>query len=128
MMTLRASELARIQAVSTSWLTQTATITRPDGGVTSDGWADATPTTVASGVACRCEPDGKSSSESSAAGGVVASSDRWFVVFPHSIATLKPMDTITVTSVGVFEVQSVTTGRGVNTDVVARCIRKESIA
>ena len=124
-MVLRASELARIRAVSTAWLEQSATITRPDGGVTADGFPDASPATIATGVACRCEPDGKASTESGSAGGVAAA-DRWFVVFPHSVATLKPMDTITVTGVGVFEVASVTSGRGVNTDVVARCIRMEA--
>lgn len=125
-MTLRTSELAAIRATVAEWLPQTATVTRPDGGKTTDGWQDASPTAVATGVACRCEPDGKAGSESGTASGVSASSDRWFIVFAHNVATLKPMDTITVTSVGVFEVQSITSGRGVNTDVVARCIRIEA--
>jgi hypothetical protein len=125
-MPLRASELASIRAVNAEWLNQTASsITRPDGGQTDDGWPDASPTTVASNVACRCEPDGKTGTERTAGAGVAAG-DRWLVIFGHDVATLKPMDTITVTSVGVFEVQNVTSGRGVNTDVVARCVRLEA--
>ena len=122
-MVLRSGELSRIRAVSTAWLQQSATITRPDGGQTTDGFPDASPTTVASGVACRCEPDSQGG-ERGAASGVIAG-DRWRIIFAHSIAALKPMDTITVTGVGVFEVQSVTSGRGVNTDVVAVCARLE---
>ena len=124
-MVLRASELTRIRAVSTAWLEQSATITRPDGGQTSDGWPDATPTTVASGVACRCEPDTSRGSEGGGAAGVTAG-DAWTIIFAHSIATLKPMDIVVVSSVGTFQVQSVTSGRGVNTDVTARCVRMEA--
>lgn len=123
---LRAGELARIQAVNASWLPNTATITRPDGGQTTDGFPDATPTAIATSVACRAEPDGKQGSEGVAGSGVLAGDD-WFIVFGHDVATLKPMDTITVSGVGVFEAQSVTSGRGVPTDVVARCVRLESV-
>jgi hypothetical protein len=122
---LRAGELARIRAANAAWLPSVATITRPDGGMTADGFPDASPTTVASSVACRCEPGGASTEQVVAAG--VAAMNPWNVIFGHDVAELKPMDTITVAGVGVFEVQSVTSGRGVNTDVVARCVRMESV-
>lgn len=127
-MPLRSGELSRIRAVSTAWLEQSAVITRADGGQTADGFPDSSPTTIATGQACRCEPDSKGSGEASGAGGVAAG-DRWKIVFAHNVAVLKPMDTITVSGVnGTFEVQSVTTGRGVNTDVVATCVKMEAIA
>lgn len=126
-MTLRTSELTRIRGAHADWLDQTASsITRPDGGKTADGWPDATGTTVASSVACRCEPDATRGNEGSAASGVVAL-ERWKVIFGHGVAALKPMDVIVVTSVGTFDVEAVTTGRGVNTHVVASCTRREAV-
>lgn len=123
---LRATELSRIRAVNAAWLEQAATITRPDGGQSTDGYPDASPTTVATGVACRLEPATMRGREAQVAGGVAAA-DAWNVVFGHDVAALKPMDTITVVGVaGTFEVQSVTTGRGVNTDVTARCVKREA--
>lgn len=122
---LRTSELTRIRAVNAAWLDQSATITRPDGGKTSDGFADATPTTVGTGLACRVEPAGKGGEERLAGAGVTSSSE-WVVVFKHDAPVIQPRDTIVVTGVGTFQVTASTSGRGVQTDVVARCVRVDA--
>lgn len=123
---LRATELSRIQAVNTAWLEQTATITRPDGGQSSDGYPDGTPSTVASGVACRVEPAKTTGRENTVAAGAAAGAE-WDIIFSYSVAEIRPQDSIAVSGItGTFEVQSATSARGVQTDVVARCVKREA--
>lgn len=122
---LRDSELTRIQALHDSWLNQVCSITRPDGGKTTDGWMDATPTSVYTDLECRAEPstgNGRERRVSDAA----QSNDDWLVHLPSG-TIVKPMDTITVTDVGVFEVQRATTYRGVDTNVTAVCVKVEAV-
>lgn len=124
---LRPAELAAIRNVAESWLNQTCTITRPDGGITDDGVPDGTPVTIAAGVPCRAEPAASRGGDERMSGGGPASSAPWRVHLPHSVPRILPQDTITITSgAGVFEVVSSTSDRGVNTDVVASCTRRDA--
>jgi hypothetical protein len=123
---LRTGELARIQSTVEAWLPSVAAITRPDGGQTDDGYPDATPTSVASGVACRVEPASARGGQERLAGAGVTSNAPWNIVFGHDVAAIKPQDVIVVTSVGTFEVVSSTSGRGVQADVVANCVKRDA--
>lgn len=122
---LRDTELERIQALHDTWLNQTCSITRPDGGKTADGWPDATPTAVYTSIDCRAEPSTGNGRESRTADAAQAQDD-WLVHLPYD-TVVKPMDTITVTSVGVFEVQRASSSRGVQTNVTATCVRLEAV-
>lgn len=122
---LRDTELGRIQALHDEWLNQVCSITRPDGGKTADGWPDASPTAVYADIDCRAEPSTGNGRERRVMD-AVQSNDDWLVHLP-SDTVVKPMDTITVTNVGVFEVQRSTTSRGVATNVTAVCVKLEAV-
>lgn len=123
---LRADELARIRAVNASWLNQTATITRHDvAEQTTDGFPSTSSDTIASSVPCRAEPVTRGAGERIVGEGVTSSAE-WNIILEHDTPQILPRDVITVTDVGVFDVATATTERGVQTDVVARCVRRDA--
>lgn len=115
-------ELASIRDTVEEWLPDTCTITRPDGGQTSAGRADGTPSTVASNVPCRVEPDNDRRREVEHQSGVFAN-PQWRITMPHDTPAVKPQDTIVVTNLGTFKVQAATSGRSIAADVVVNCVK-----
>lgn len=122
---LRPDELARIQAVNASWLNEVATITRPGTGQTTDGFPSG-PTVIEAAAPCRVEPASSRGGQEGFTGAGVTSSAAWNIVLGHDCAEVKAQDIIVVDGVGTFEVESSTSLRGVQTDTIARCTKRDS--
>jgi len=121
---LRPDELARIRATNAAWMTHTCTITRPGGAQAAGGWPGPE-TTEATGVPCRVEPASSRGGQEQDAGSGITSAAPWDIVLGHDAIGIQPRDTIIVDGVGVFDVVSSTSDRGVQTDAVAACTKRD---
>ena len=120
-MTLRASELSRMQTTVGVWLDQSCSITRPSGAQTSSNRPSGATTSVATGVACRLDPLSQRKREALIAEGVSGNVE-WQVTLPASVAEVKSQDTITISS-NLYRVLAVDPQRQISTHVVAHCVR-----